>query len=107
MEKLDINNIKRIIVNRLKPLNPIKIILFGSYAHGNPNENSDIDLCVVKETIDSKIREKRKIRELLKDINISKDILVPSRSEFDFYKNEHGSVYMDIENNGLVLWQNF
>ncbi len=27
-------------VSRLMPLNPVKIILFGSYAHGNPNENS-------------------------------------------------------------------
>jgi len=24
-----------------------KIYLFGSYAYGNPNEDSDIDLCVV------------------------------------------------------------
>ena len=24
-----------------------KIILFGSYAYGKPNKNSDIDLCVI------------------------------------------------------------
>ena len=28
--------------------NPDKIILFGSYAYGNPNEKSDIDLLVIK-----------------------------------------------------------
>jgi predicted nucleotidyltransferase len=26
-----------------------KIYLFGSYAYGNPNENSDLDICVVME----------------------------------------------------------
>lgn len=106
MENSNINKIKKLIVSRLKPLNPLKIILFGSYAYGNPNENSDIDLCVIQERVDSKINEKRRIRQLLKDINISKDILVPSISEYDFYKSEYGSVYMDIEKNGIVLWQN-
>lgn len=106
MKKNDLNTIKKLIVNRLLQLNPIKIILFGSYAYGEPTESSDIDLCIVKESVDSKMVEKRKIRELLKDINISKDILVPSKNEYDFYKNEVGSVYMEIEKRGLVLWQN-
>jgi uncharacterized protein len=106
MENSNLNKIKKLIVSRLKPLNPLKIILFGSYAYGNPNENSDIDLCVIQERVESKINEKRRIRQLLKDINISKDILVPSISEYDFYKSEYGSVYMDIEKNGIVLWQN-
>ena len=29
---------------------PQKIILFGSYAYGEPNEDSDIDLLIIKET---------------------------------------------------------
>jgi predicted nucleotidyltransferase len=32
------------LVVSLKPSESYKIILFGSYASGNPNENSDIDL---------------------------------------------------------------
>ena len=28
--------------------NPDKIILFGSYAYGNPNDKSDLDLLVIK-----------------------------------------------------------
>jgi predicted nucleotidyltransferase len=31
---------------------PDKIILFGSYAHGTPNEDSDVDLLVVMPTAD-------------------------------------------------------
>ncbi len=29
-------------------LNPEQIILFGSYAYGEPNEDSDIDLMVIE-----------------------------------------------------------
>ena len=44
---IDIEKLKPLIVERLKPLNPDKIILFGSYAYGTPNEDSDIDLYIV------------------------------------------------------------
>jgi len=33
---VDIKKLKEEIVKRLKPLNPNKIILFGSYAYGTP-----------------------------------------------------------------------
>lgn len=34
---------------RLSSLNAKKIILFGSYTYGSPNEDSDLDLCVIEE----------------------------------------------------------
>jgi len=45
---VDIEVIKHEIVERLKSLDPDKIILFGSYAYGTPTEESDIDLFLVK-----------------------------------------------------------
>ncbi|MFA6137822.1 MAG: nucleotidyltransferase domain-containing protein [Sulfurimonas sp.] len=44
---VNIEVLKHEIIERLKPLDPYKIILFGSYAYGTPNEDSDIDLYVV------------------------------------------------------------
>mgnify|MGYP000904258081 CR=1 FL=1 len=44
---INIEELKVEIVKRLKPLNPYKVILFGSYAYGTPSEDSDIDLYVV------------------------------------------------------------
>ncbi len=39
------------IVNRLVAgYTPQKIVLFGSYAYGEPNQDSDIDLLIIKET---------------------------------------------------------
>jgi predicted nucleotidyltransferase len=97
-------NLAKTIVERLKPLNPLKIILFGSYGYGTPNADSDLDICIIKKEIKSKYQEQKKIRLRLKDLSISKDILVVGEEEYDFYKNEYGSVFMDIERKGKVLW---
>jgi predicted nucleotidyltransferase len=41
----------RLIADKLKEnYNPEKIILFGSYAWGLPDEDSDLDLLVIKDT---------------------------------------------------------
>ena len=102
---IDIEELKPQIVQALMPLKPDKIILFGSYAYGNPTEDSDIDICVVKKDYDNKWQEKAKIRKLLINIDAPKDILNPRADEFKFYKKEINSVYCDINNKGDILWQ--
>ncbi len=49
---ININELKPLIIERLKPLNPDKIILFGSYAYGTTNEDSDIDLFLLKDDLE-------------------------------------------------------
>ena len=101
----NIENIKNDIVSALEPLHAEKIILFGSYAYGNPTHESDIDICVIEKKYASRMQEKHKIRALLSSIKIPKDIVVSYTEEFDFYKNEINSVYNDIDKKGVVLWQ--
>lgn len=43
----DFEKLKVEIVSRINQLNPDRIILFGSYASGSANKNSDIDLYIV------------------------------------------------------------
>lgn len=42
--------IKQIALKIAQEYNPEKIILFGSFAWGKPNDNSDVDLLIVKNT---------------------------------------------------------
>jgi len=67
---MDIEKIKSEVVERLKPLNPDKIILFGSYAYGIPNRDSDIDLFIIKNDLtQDKVRDfELKARKSLRDI---------------------------------------
>lgn len=72
---INIETVKDEIVERLKPLDPDKIILFGSYAYGTPTEDSDIDLYVVTKDdfIPQSWREKSEIH--LKIARAIQDIL--------------------------------
>ncbi len=104
-EMINIEQIKKDIVKALKTLEPEKIILFGSYAYGNPTKDSDLDICVVEKEYKSRWDEEHKIRKLLSQIKMGKDILVPYLEEFEFYKKEINSVYNDIDIKGELLWQ--
>jgi len=103
---IDIEKLKPKIVEALTSLNPEKIILFGSYAYGTPNENSDLDICVVEKDYENKWQEKLKIRNLLNDIRMPIDILNPKMDEYEFYSKEINSVYYDIDKQGILLWKN-
>ena len=46
---------------------PQKVILFGSYAYGNPRPDSDIDLLIIKETSERFIDRWVTVRRILSD----------------------------------------
>ncbi len=96
--------IKKQIVQSLMPLNPEKIILFGSYAYGKPNEDSDLDICVIRKEYENRWEDRAKIRKALSSIRMPKDILNPKIDEFEFYKNEINSVYYEADKKGILLW---
>ncbi len=106
MKKLS-QKIKNKIVENLKPLDVQKIILFGSYAYGKPNEDSDLDIFVIEKSFENKWVEKRKISDLLDDIDIPKDIMVETE---EFFKAHSGSEWIntawyDAANYGEVLYE--
>lgn len=103
---LDIKKIEPEIVERLKPLSPEKIILFGSYAYGNPTEDSDIDLFLVKEN-DENLREykvdaRMKLIDLISKYHIGFDILAASQDFLD--SREDYFCKVDILTNGRVIY---
>lgn len=101
------DELKNDIVKRLLPLNPEKIILFGSYAHGKSNEESDIDLFLVKniapEKSDSLETEaKIKLLDIMYNHRIGIDILSASES---FLRSRDDYFYkVDILQKSEVLY---
>ncbi|MGH7410273.1 MAG: nucleotidyltransferase domain-containing protein, partial [Candidatus Methylomirabilis sp.] len=59
--------IDRIVRRIAEGYQPIKVILFGSHAYGEPTADSDIDLLIVKETADRFIDRWVAVRELIAD----------------------------------------
>lgn len=92
------------IVTRLQQAEPQKIYLFGSYASGTANKESDIDLLLLKESILSRSREMVAARKLLGGLNQAFDVLVATPEEFEFYRHEAGSVYREISERGTLIY---
>jgi predicted nucleotidyltransferase len=109
---VDIEKLKPLIIERLKPLNPDKIILFGSYAYGKPNEDSDIDLYIVtnddyipkswREKANLVLKYSKQLRDLQKEIPI--DIIVHTKKMYNKFKSLNGSFYKNEIANGKVIW---
>jgi len=103
---VDIEVLKHEIVERLKPLKPDKIILFGSYAYGEPNEDSDVDLFLVKDSGENDNYEAvamMQLRDLIRKYHIGFDILSASNS---FIQNREDPFYkVDILQKGRVIYE--
>lgn len=98
------------ITSRLvQKLNPEIIILFGSYAWGSTDEESDIDLCVI--VADGtphfdRIEWAAQGLEALMDLPLflAFDILVQRRSLMEQGRQLSGSLEQRILDQGLVLY---
>ena len=106
---MNYNNYIALIVDSIKEEAPEKIILFGSYAYGTPDNESDIDLLIIKDISPSKIRDyklniKLKLWELTKKWNIPVDIIVDNQQRIDQRINDGDLFYKEILTKGNVLY---
>ena len=100
------------LLEALKQADLYKVILFGSYANGTPNENSDIDMVVildnndVAKTYDKRLEKKLYINKLVRSINykIALDILVYSKKEYEIVKS-FGNFFDEVENTGKIIYE--
>ena len=59
------NQINQVVETIVKNIQPEKVILFGSYANGNPNEDSDLDLLIIKDMPEKRSRRGREYENTL------------------------------------------
>ncbi|MEA2018109.1 MAG: nucleotidyltransferase domain-containing protein [Campylobacterota bacterium] len=108
--KADIEKLKPKIIEALMPLDPEKIILFGSYAYGIPNEDSDIDLFLLKDdlSIDDTRDYQREAKKRLKSIILNYDTngidILSAPTEY-IKKREDYFYKVDILENGKVWYE--
>jgi len=108
---IDIDVLKDEIIQRLKPLKPNKIILFGSYAYGVPNDESDIDLFLLKDdlqknqTRDYQLSLQKRLIGLQKKYLIGIDLFVDSTDRVqDRIENVNDQFYDEIMRKGDVIY---
>ncbi len=83
---------------------PVKIILFGSYAYGEPRPESDVDLLVI---IDSPMKESELSFQIRKNIeyNFGIDLLIKTPENLK-RRIELGDAFLkEITNKGKVVYE--
>ncbi len=88
--------------------NPEAIILFGSHAAGTADEDSDVDLLVVKaqpfESGQDRRMEMVRLWRALSQFPVAKDILVYSRDEVEHWRDSRNHVVARALREGRVLY---
>jgi predicted nucleotidyltransferase len=94
------------IVNKIAAgYNPDKIILFGSYASGNPNENSDLDLLVIKESDLPRPERTALVRKMIYGARIPIDLIVFTPGELAESNENRFSFVYEVLNTGKTLYE--
>ena len=92
------------ILKNLYGENLKKLILYGSYVHGEERNHSDIDLAIILKNIESPYKEIDKINEVSYELDIKNNIILNFHpiSEEKF-NSENLSFYNTIKAEGIVV----
>ncbi len=102
ISKQKINEVKKRLV---KVYDPLKIYLFGSYAWGDPTEDSDLDLMIVVEKTDKDQYERPVPGYIsLAGLCVSNDIIVYTSQEFDEKSKDKTRLCYKIKNEGEIIY---
>ena len=98
-----IDEIKNIYGEHLR-----KIILYGSYARGDHNSDSDIDIMILLDLKDMDIKKYRhKLSDMTFDVNLDNDVdikpMAINEAHFDIWVKNY-PFYKNIKNDGVILY---
>jgi predicted nucleotidyltransferase len=98
------SELKKAIVSSYKKINPLKIILFGSWCRDEEDKYSDVDIIVIYET---KKRFLDRLEELylMWDIPIAFDMLAYTPEEFEKMLREKNPFIEKINREGEVIYE--
>ncbi len=85
--------------------NPEQILLFGSHAWGQPNENSDLNLLViVSESNQKAVQRSIRAHRCRSGLTVPKDVLVRTRTEVEHSRIAQASLIRQIMDRGKVIY---
>jgi predicted nucleotidyltransferase len=101
------------LTESLKTINPYLVLLFGSYAYGTPNQDSDIDLLVVtnddfipkdyNEHNQLYLKISKAIRPIKKQIAV--DLIVHTLPMYELFLKQNSSFGNEIISKGKIIYE--
>lgn len=105
--------IQEIVQTIVEGYDPEKVYIFGSYVNGTPNKDSDLDICVIKETNERALDRRIQVHSLFDPYPYPMDIFVYTPIEFEenkkilntlaFYISRSNQLMYDKKNVQAVL----
>ncbi|MDP1537162.1 MAG: nucleotidyltransferase domain-containing protein [Burkholderiales bacterium] len=83
---------------------PLQVFLFGSYARGDADAGSDLDLLVVEQDVPDKAAEYLNLHRAVGAMGVGVDVLVFSRDEFERRSQVPGTVPYWAKKEGKLLY---
>jgi predicted nucleotidyltransferase len=94
------------VVDRIvQKFHPEKIILFGSWARGDAQEDSDLDLLVVLPQVEHTRNAAIQIGNTLSNLPISKDIIVSTPKDIEKYGKTIGYILKPALAEGKIIYE--
>ena len=84
--------------------NAERVVLFGSHARGEANENSDVDLMIIADSNLPRFKRSRKLYTLLKPYPFAMDLLVYTPQEVEKGKRSDVTFISMVLKEGKTLY---
>ena len=97
--------IREMVRRIVEKFDPDKIILFGSFASGTADGDSDVDLLVIMPVTMSKRKQAAQIDLALADVGLPKDVIMVTPEEVEKYHDVVGSIIYPALREGKVLYE--
>lgn len=102
IKDLNLDEITKRLIDLYKPN---EIFLYGSYAWGEPNKDSDVDLCIIlKDSDQSQADRIRDGLRTMQGIRIPIDLLVLTEHEIEERKEHPSTLIFKIIHQGKKLY---
>jgi len=96
--------IHELIERIVDKFHPLRIVLFGSYAYGEPHPESDVDILIVMDTPLREVQQAQQIRQFINPL-FGVDILVYSPSRLNERLELGDSFLREVISKGIVVYE--
>lgn len=97
--------LQQITLRVLKVSDPKKIVMFGSYAREEADENSDLDLLIIEQGTVDRGKEMIKIRNAIGDVGMGVDVVVCPETDVNEWGHVRNTLIHQALKEGKVLYE--
>jgi predicted nucleotidyltransferase len=100
----DATHVQAAVDRLVEAFDPLRIVVFGSYARGETTPHSDLDLLVVLPEVEHKRDAAVAMRRVLSDLPVSKDVVVATPEEIEVRRNSTWHIIARALDDGVTVY---